>query len=359
METYAQSSIRHCIDMIAPFEMSNQQEDGLLQFYQFMVSLYREMYERPEEYMVFPKPYEDYMARLKVRESKEKKEQRHSADSRESTLRNTFQQAIQFYALYLYRIGVASKGIDAGTGALVVRKEDYNDVTEQMKRIHEAKYNAGRYEKMTKQGIRVSENGDTVRIVYGEYPQMMQGIAYLCKAPESKYKWMNFLRLDFKNAYSPIPSVEDICKTLSAESVEAVAKLENDLSELNVKTRIKPLRGIVSDFKWKVEYVYKGKNICGFYADHEYFMLCIYFNHFQNINGFAKILYEEDYDLFQWFKKQFPERLCKCPNNRRVYFGEEPQRICGLSNRAEIVNLDGHDMDRGLDVLRKYRNIGS
>ena len=162
METYAQSSIRHCIDMIAPFEMSNQQEDGLLQFYQFMVSLYREMYERPEEYMVFPKPYEDYMARLKVRESKEKKEQRHSADSRESTLRNTFQQAIQFYALYLYRIGVASKGIDAGTGALVVRKKDYNDVTEQMKRIHEAKYNAGRYEKMTKQGIRVSENGDTV-----------------------------------------------------------------------------------------------------------------------------------------------------------------------------------------------------
>lgn len=359
METYAQSSIRHCIDMIAPFEMSNQQEDGQLQFYQFMLSLYREMYERPEEYMVFPKPYEDYMAKLKERESKEKKEKQHSADSRESTLRNTFQQAIQFYALYLYRIGVASKGIDAGTGALVVRKGDYFDVIEQMNRIHEAKYNAGRYEKLSKRGIQVSENGDTVHIVHREYPQMMEGMAYLCKAPESKYKWMNFLRLDFKNAYSPIPSVEDICKTLSAESVEAVAKLDNNLSELNVKTRIKPLRGIVSDFKWKVEYVYKGKNICGFYADHEYFMLCIYFNHFQNINGFAKILYEEDYDLFQWFKKQFPERLCKCPNNRRVYFGEEPRRICGLSNRAEIVNPDGHDMDRGLYVLRKYRNIGS
>lgn len=254
METYAQFSIRHCIDMIAPFEMSDQQEDGQLQFYQFMLSLYREMYENPEEYMVFPKPYEDYMAKLKVRESKEKKEKQHSADSRESTLRNTFQQAIQFYALYLYRIGVASKGLDAGTGALVVRKGDYFDVIEQMNRIHEAKYNAGRYEKLSKRGIQVSENGDTVRIVHGEYPQMMQGISYLCKAPESKYKWMNFLRLDFKNAYSPIPSVEDICKTLSAGSVEAVNKLENNLSELKVKARIKPLgeSSQISSGRWNM-----------------------------------------------------------------------------------------------------------
>ena len=97
--------------------------------------------------------------------------------------------------------------------------------------------------------------------------------------------------------------------------------------------------------------------ICGFYADHEYFMVCIYFNHFQNITEFARILYEEDYDLFQWFEKQFPERLCKCPNNRRIYFGSEPRRICGLSNRAEIVNPDGRDIDRALYVLRKYRNI--
>ena len=47
METHAQHSIKHCLDMIAPFEMSNQQkEDGRFQFYQFMVSLYREMYQQ-------------------------------------------------------------------------------------------------------------------------------------------------------------------------------------------------------------------------------------------------------------------------------------------------------------------------
>lgn len=45
METYAQRSIKHCLDMIAPFEASDLQlKNGQLQFYQFMVSIYRSMY---------------------------------------------------------------------------------------------------------------------------------------------------------------------------------------------------------------------------------------------------------------------------------------------------------------------------
>ena len=126
---------------------------------------------------------------------------------------------------------------------------------------------------------------------------------------------------------------------------------------MKIKARIKPLRGIVSDFRWKVEYSHKGKNICGFYADTEYFMLCLYFNNFQNITEFAKVLYEQDRELFDWFKNQFPERLCKCPSNRRVYFANESRRICGLSNRAEIVNPDEDDVGRALHILRKYRKL--
>lgn len=358
METHAQHSIKHCLDMIAPFEMSNQQkEDGRFQFYQFMVSLYREMYQQPEEYMVFPKPYEEYARKLKEQEAQKKKEKAHVNNSKESTLRNTFQQAIQFYALFFYNIGLKSKGIDEQSGALIILKEEYIDVLNKMNRIHESKYNAERYEVLSKLGIQIYQNDDTVSIAHTTYKRAMEGIEYLCKAPDSKYKWMNFIRLDFKNAYSPIPTVNDICKTLPVRSAEAVKKLEDNLSGINIKAKIKPLRGIVSDFKWKVEYAYKGKNICGFYADNEYFMLCIYFNYFENINEFSKILYEEDHELFQWFKNQFPERLCKCPNNRRVYFGNEPRRICGLSNRAEIVNPDDYDIDKALCVLRKYRNI--
>lgn len=358
METYAQHSIKHCLAMIAPYEMPNQQkEDGRLQFYQFMVSIYREMYDKPEEYMVFPKPYEEYMAKLKEQEVPKKKEKAHVNDSRESTLRNTFQQAIQFYALFFYNIGMKSKGVDEESGELIILKKDYSDVLNQMNCIHESKYNAERYEVLSKRGIQIDQKGDTVRIVHTVYKRAMEGIEYLCKAPDSKYKWMNFIRLDFKNAYLPIPTVNDICKTLPVRSSEVVKKLEDNLSGIKIKAKIKPLRGIVSDFKWKVEYVYRGKNICGFYADNEYFMLCIYFNHFENINEFSKILFEEDHDLFQWFKNQFPERLCKCPSNRRVYFGNEPRRVCGLSNRAEIVNPDDNDIDRALYVLRKYRNV--
>lgn len=356
METCAQRSIKHCLDMIAPFEASHHEiEEGQLQFYKFMVSIYRGMYEKPEEYLVFPIPYEEYITKLK--QQKAKKEKEHVSDSRESTLRNTFQQAIQFYALFFYDLGVKCNGVNELSGSLIISKEEYNNVLSQMNCLHESKYNTERYAVLSKIGISISENNDTVNIVHKEYNHAMKGLLYLCKAPDSKYKWMNFLRLDYKNAYNPIPTVDDICKTLPIKSSEIVKKLEENLMGMKVKTKIKHLRGIVSDFKWKVEYSYKGKNICGFYADNEYFMLCIYFNHFQNINEFAKHLYEEDISLFQWFKMQFPERLCKCPNNRRVYFGEESRRICGLSNRAEIVNPDNDDIEKALYILRKYRKI--
>ena len=228
---------------------------------------------------------------------------------------------------------------------------------QQMGRIHSAEKNNERYEWLASLGVQTEEKDNDVYVSQKEYAHAMSGLWYLCKAPDSKYKWMNFLRLDYKNAYAPIPAVADICKTLSPENAEIVKKLEDSLAGMKIKVRIKPLRGIVSDFKWKVEYSSKGKNICGFYADPEYLMLCIYFNHFQNITEFAGNLYEEDIELFQWFQAQFPERLCKCPSNRRVYFGEEHRRICGLSNRAEIVNPDKEDVERALYILRRYRKI--
>lgn len=358
METYAERSIQHCLDMIAPFEASEpQKKEGQLQFYQFMVALYQGMHEKPEEYMVFPAPYEEYRIKLEQKEAQNKKEKEHTSDSKESTLRNTFQQAIQFYAMFFYNAGLKCVGIDEQTGSLLIPKEEYGSVLDQLNRIHESKYNDQRFQVLSKLGIQISESGDAVCIRYKKGKQAMEGVLYLCEAPDSKYKWMNFLRLDYKNAYKPIPSVEDICKTLPTKSAEIVKMLENNLAGMKIKAKIKHLRGIVSDFKWKVEYAYKGKNICGFYADNEYFMLCLYFNHYQNITDFASVLQKEDPELFQWFKEQFPERLCKCPSNRRVYFGESPRRICGLSNRAEIVNPSDEDIEKTLFILRKYRNI--
>ena len=46
METYAHKSIKHSLDMLAPFEAtSTLLEAGQSEFYRFMVSLYQGMYD--------------------------------------------------------------------------------------------------------------------------------------------------------------------------------------------------------------------------------------------------------------------------------------------------------------------------
>lgn len=358
-DTQAQRSVRHCLDMLAPFEASEpQREAGQRQFYHFMVSIYRGMCENPEDYLVFPAPYEEYMVRRRQREAQSKKEREHVSDSRESTLRNTFQQAIQFYAAYFYQVGLECRGLEGESGALIIGREEYNRVLSHMGRIHGAEYNNKRYQVLFDGGLEIREDGQELRLVHREYPRAMEGVLYLCKAPDSRYRWMNFLRLDYRNAYAPAPTVADICRTLPKESALAVERLEKSLAGMRIKVKIRPLRGIVSDFKWKVEYVYKGQNICGFYGDNRYFMLCVYFNRHENISEFAGLLQRENQELFAWFKEQFPQRLCKCPSNRRVCFGGEYKRICGLSNRAEIGDPSGEDVEKALYILKKYRKLG-
>ena len=95
-------------------------------------------------------------------------------------LLNTFQQAIQFYAIYFYKVGLRCKGIDKQSGQLIISKEEYANVQYQMDRIHELKYNGKRYEVLTTLGIRICENGDVIHIVHNEYKQAMEGLLYLC-----------------------------------------------------------------------------------------------------------------------------------------------------------------------------------
>lgn len=127
METYVQRSIKHCLNMIAPLEISDMQiEASQSQFYQFMVSIYQGMYEEPEKFFVFPTPYEEYIERSMARVKTKEKE--HINYSRESTLRNTFQQAIQFYAVYLYNLGLESNGVDEQSKAMLISKNAYLEV---------------------------------------------------------------------------------------------------------------------------------------------------------------------------------------------------------------------------------------
>ena len=67
MNTYAQYSIKHCLDMLAPFESTDMEvQNGQWQFYQFMISIYQGMYEDQEKYMVFSEPYDKYIQKRQV-----------------------------------------------------------------------------------------------------------------------------------------------------------------------------------------------------------------------------------------------------------------------------------------------------
>lgn len=375
-ESCVQKSIHHCLAMIAPFVCDTicygsmkRNIEGEEQFYEFMISLYYDMYREPEKFIVFAQPYEKYMAERTEKKDFVKKEKEHATDSRESTLRNVFQQAIQFYALFFYNLGIQDSILQQDTGHLIISKENYDIVLQKMERIHESFRNTKRYQVLAEMGVHIDDfldhaetSNDSLSTSHVEvwiqgYQKAMFGLKYLCDAPDSKFKWMNYLRIDYQNAYEKAPTVKSICDTLPIESVTVIDKLEEILKDLKPKSKLRPLRGIVSDFRWKVEYSVKGKNVCGFYADRDYFMLCIYFNDFRNITEFAKVLDSEDHTLFEWFQAQFPERLCKCPYNRRVFFKEEPRRICGLSNRAEVMHPTPEDTEKALYIMKKFRGL--
>ncbi len=352
MPTLAHRSIRHCLQMIGPFSPTSAlPKEGQQQCYAFFTGLYQKMLESPEASFVFPAPYEAYMRSPK--RPLPGKEKAHAADSRESTLRNVIQQAITFYALFFWEVGLRSS-LDGDR--LRLSAEAWQQVLMRMGRLHGAKHHPNRLEKMKAEGLSITETEGSVTLFHPRFPLMMPALFYLCTAPENKFKFFNYLRLDFQSAGGS-PSVDTICRTLPDASVHIIRTLEESFSALNAKARVKPLRSITSDFQWKVEYHKAGKNLAGFYADGDRFLLCLYFNDHKNISALAEELLQEASPLFSWFCAQFPERLCQCPSNRRVKLGNEYRRICGLSNRAEILNPTETDLQNALTILKRFRKL--
>lgn len=185
---------------------------------------------------------------------------------------------------------------------------------------------------------------------------MFLGLAVLCRAPASKYKWMNYLHLDYKSYYTSMPSLPDVVETVPEYMSKKINILTETLKELPLKMRVKPLRNINSDFKWKIEFIYKGKSYVGFYLDYDFFLVCIYFNDSKNITAMAASLKDEP-DLFEWYCNHIPERLCKCPNNRWVTLGGTRRRICGMSDRLDVKEPDEADLKNCIMILRRFHDI--
>jgi hypothetical protein len=360
----AEKSIWHSIMMLAPYQdvpIENNTEfnqkdymSGEKEFYSFMKTLYTDMFENPAKYSIPTTDYDEYIQNRKPKKDTEKQ---HYTDTKECNLRNTFQQAIQFYPKFFYELGLRAEKIRERDYALVLSMERYEEVIQSLEWKHICKENEHRYKAISSLGIETQQIEEKCYIISRNYPKMFLGLWILCSAPESKYKYMNFLRLDYKGYNRLIPDIEDIKETLSNEHRQIIDLLQLSLKDLNMKVKVKALRNITSGSRWKIEYALKGRNVFGFYGEPNYLMICIYFNDAKNISEMSAQLEKNDLRLFQWFCSKFPERLCKCPSNRCVTLGETKRRICGLSNRAEIENPNSEDVENSIRVLKIFRNI--
>jgi len=269
-------------------------------------------------------------------------------------LRNAFQQAIQFYPDYFYEIALASDGIRKKDLSLIITRSKYDEALCSLDRPHIYKENGQRMKALADRGVTIDEVGGICYISCRTAPKMFLGLHVLCSGPESKYKYTNYLRLDYKGFRGDMPGIEDVKSTMKKEHAASVDSLLKLFNGVKVKYRVKPLGSITSSHGWKVEYTLNGKSVFGFFTEPDHLALYIYFNDAKNIAETSRKL-ENDPELFDWFCGRFPERLCKCPSNRVVTFGNVKRRICGLSNRAEIINPGRGDIQKCMAVIKIFR----
>ena len=132
-------------------------------------------------------------------------------------------------------------------------------------------------------GISIREIKETYYISSKKAPKMFLGLWVLCSAPENKYKYMNYLRLDYNGYYRYMPIMEDVKLTMSKEHAGKLDTIIEMFNNAKIKYKIKPLRSITSSHGWKVEYTYNGQNIFGFFSEPDYLAFYIYFNNAKNI----------------------------------------------------------------------------
>lgn len=348
-------SILHCLRMLAPFreaipESGHAESDmaeGERQFYAFIKGLYGEMYSDPGFFLIPRGEYDAYMQSLPPRDEGE--DEPHKADQKECRLRNRFQQAIRFYAAYLYELGTRAQSLEKGV--LVLTTAAWQEARKAMEWSHLRGENNPRFQRLQALGLDERPEPKLVYITCREFPKMLYGLWALCKAPQSRYHYMNYLRADYRAALRGTPAPGDIFATLTPDRARSARIVHNTMTAQGLKLYVKPLREITSGSHWKGEYRRDGKCIAGFYADPDAFTLCLYFGSPEKITQISADLHRQDPKLGVWFDSRFPQRKCTCPHNCRVLLGDGPRRICGMSCRAEILDPSPEDLQTALAVL--------
>ena len=354
-------SILHCMRMLAPFREALPEEneygadmaEGQRQFYAFIKGLYGEMYSDPAFFLIPQGEYDEYMA-ARPPQPEGDGEGHRKADQKESRLRNRFQQAIRFYAAYLYELGTRAQTIE--NGVLVLTTAAWQEARKAMEWSHLRGENSPRFQRLQVLGLDERPEPKLVYITCREFPKMLYGLWALCTAPESKFHYTNYLRVDYRAAQRRAPGAEDIFCTLSPDRALTARTLHKAMTIQGLKLTIRPLREITSGSCWKGEYCQNGKCSAGFYADPDALTLCLYFGDTEKVSQVSAMLWQQDPALGAWLDEKFAERKCACPHNGRVQLGDGPRRICGLSCRADFPDPSPHDIQSFLSVMALLQN---
>jgi AraC-like DNA-binding protein len=111
--------------------------------------------------------------------------------------------------------------------SLIIAKSRYDEALRSLDRPHIYRENGQRMKALADRGVTVNETGGTCYISCKTAPKMFLGLRVLCSAPEGKYKYMNYLRLDYKGCLGDMPGIEDV-KTTMKNITKTGRKLEND-----------------------------------------------------------------------------------------------------------------------------------
>ena len=355
-----QRSIWHAAVFMSPFypvlpehltaTEAEELREGEESFYNFMVSLYEDMYEHPKDYYIPVEEYDQFM------NGRQRQELNKRDATKESRLRNKFQRAIQFYQKILFDLGVKGRTLDSGDCLVIDEDVLYDVILRHNLRIVRGEERK-RLNALTRMGLEIEYVEGKIHLFANQNPKMFQGLTALCQKSRTKYGLTHFLRCDFRGLLKGHQlSFEDAVVVLPKKLQKMAYGMDEFMKSMDCKITVQPLKNTTLGSQWKATYLRKGKSLYGFHADTESLHAFAYFNKHKHISRMGYHLKEKFDGLFNWFYENIPERTCSCPNNRKVDIGGRHKRICGLMNRMEVPQFDEENISNLKQIIQLLAN---
>lgn len=352
----AQKSIWHTSQFMSPFYeiappgIENNKIGyfikGEKDFYEFMIVLYLDMYNNPDNYYIPTGDYDKYM------KGRKREELPHKNDSRECFLRNKFQHSIKFYQDFLYEIG---KNGDLDSLNLIITENKFSEIIKKLKVHKKGEESYYRIDALKSIGFNYKKLNKKLVFFNVDYPMMFFGLSALSKSKNAKYGYTCFLLCDYGGLQDSFEFKFDDTILILNEKYKNIALEMNGLMEqIDTKLKIKPLRNTLLNSYWKLQYTKNGKAVCSLHIDINKMDAFLNFNSVENISNMGYLLNKRSGELFNWFYDHIRTMECSCKNNRNVDIGGRRKRICGLMNRVEICNPKMSDLEKMKNVLKIY-----